>query len=290
MAFARFPSDMVFNTTFLGKSDDKYRIMAEQYLKEKLGEAYYSEFVTFSSANSWKDCGENNCTIVNVIRFDYKKTKGFEVEVDEIVRLKETTRIYENGTLIETRFDDGRYTQDFFGQIKVEVDTEGNVVKYSGPSKPHQFLLSESQAIQVAEEYGLENITDAKKVGIPSKDGYIFVWAVDSKEIFSCEKVLIFEHGSQNMCFSRGIYIDVDTGNILGEYESYGYTTLDNAEQIDLRRYRKLGEFLSESNVSPEQFLKSEPISQTWKINLPAIFLIIFIAAIAALIFKKIRK
>lgn len=172
-------------TRDLGPANQTFVDAAERYIKQKLGEDYYNKFVTFQYGSSHEDCIESKCTIRNEISFNHNI-------------LFET---YSGSPPISV------------GTIFVVVDNNGSVANYIGPAKPYQFLVSKEKAIEKAKDYGIANITVALVVHTPNTSpyGYEIVWAVSSNDLAGYGNVL-------NEPIYKGVYVDVDTGEIRGEY------------------------------------------------------------------------
>lgn len=174
-------------TRFLGTADQRFIDISEQYIRQKLGEDYYNKFINLDSGSSYEDCIKDNCKVRNEITFTYKIP--FETTGDPL----------SGGP----------------PRIQVTVDSQGGLVNYVGPIKPYQFLISKEEAIAKTKSYGLIEITG---VGIATSlrlpEGYELVWAVSSKDLVGeCRDI-----GGMIECIYKGVYVDVDSGDIRGEY------------------------------------------------------------------------
>lgn len=104
-------------------------------------------------------------------------------------------------------------------QFTLRVDSNGNLlayrgIKYRGPNKPYQFLISKDKANQIAKKYGLEEPFEVSlyygnqgyNSDIPLKEG-TYVWGAGAQK-----------------CVTKGniesLFIDVDSGRIIGKKTS----------------------------------------------------------------------
>ena len=179
-------------TKTLGSAGQKFIDAAKNYIKQKLGEEYYNQRITFESGTSYEDCIQNSCTVRNEIGFIYK-------------------------TPFETDGDPTRGPPP--NNVYVTVDDKGAISNYRGPLNPYKFQISKDEAIANAKSYGLKNITGAgiaTASGISKTNGYEIVWAVSSNDLAGeCRDI---GEGSFKECIYKGVYVDVDTGKIRGEF------------------------------------------------------------------------
>lgn len=172
---------------------------AVQYIKLKLGEQYYNQYISFSSGSLYEECGGNGCANKSTISFTY------DIPVKEISKTAEISRS----------------PQPWPPRISVILDDKNSVMEYRGPSRPYKFLLSAADAIAKARAYGLRNVTYAiMAVSQPvpaivrAGGGYDVVWAVGSKDLVGeCRDI-----GAVHECIYRGVYVDVDNGDVVGEF------------------------------------------------------------------------
>lgn len=232
--------------TQLGTSDQKSINAAEQFLKQKLGESYYSEFVSFLSGNSYEECIETNCTIKNSISFTYKPPSE--------------SRDYSLPLM-----------------VNVYVDDNNKIIDYLGPLKPYQFLVSKDDAIAKAKAYGLNDIIGASiartvtytSAGSTISDGYEIVWAVSSNDLAGACRVI---GGGVQECIYKGVYVDVDSGEIKGEYRINPLIlTVSQSGGV------KLGEFFQDKNTTASN-------------NIIYAVAVIVILVIALLLWNRFRK
>lgn len=233
-------------TRFLGPADQKFIDVAEEYVKQKLGENYYNQFISFQSGDSFEDCIEDQCTMRNEIFFNYDVP--FETIGDPHL----------GGPL----------------RIGVTVNNEETVVDYVGPIKPYQFLISKEEAINLAKSYGIINITNA---GIATssggEDGYEIVWAVSSNDLAGYGEVL-------KEPIYKGVYVDVDTGEIRGEYRINPLiATPSGAGGVNL------GEFFKEQEIQREKDVQ-RPIS----IDILILIIIVVLIAVFFVWYRFYRK
>lgn len=234
-------------TTPLGEANAESIDAASQYIKQKLGESYYDQLISFESGESYEFCifdPEESCEVKSVITFLYKIP--FDVSGSP-----------ESGPPPN--------------KIYITVDGQEAVVDYRGPSKPYQFLISQEDAIAKAESYGIKDINKgAVIVQAPAATGYEIVWAVSSRDLSGVGPVL-------EEPIYRGVYIDVDTGEVRGEYR---INPLIYAPDSGV----KLGEFFQDQEIS------KEPQEQE-KLDLfstPVILIVFGIAIIFLIIFYLI--
>jgi len=186
------------STRFLGPADQKFIDAAQQYLKQKLGEDYYNKFISFQSGVSAEDCFQNECTIRNSMVFNY--IIPFDINSDA-----------------------GRGPPTPPINIQVEIDN-GTITHYYGPKKPYQFLISNDEAIKIAKAYGLVEIARAgytQDIKLRyATDEYELRWYVSSNDLVGeCEDLWTPENSTpRKTCTYKGVYIDVDTGKIIREY------------------------------------------------------------------------
>lgn len=171
------------STRHLGSADQKHIDKAINYIKEKLGGEYYTQYLTFQSGDSYEDCTNNSCTVRNEISFDYN------IPFDNSANSR--------GPPV----------------VRVTMDKDGNITGYFGPIKPYEFLISEERTMELAKSYGIKDITTVEiAMSIEKENGYELVWAVGSNDLTSQGEVL-------NEPLYRGVYVDVDDGEIKGEYK-----------------------------------------------------------------------
>lgn len=233
-------------TRFLGPADQKFIDAAEEYVKQKLGEEYYNQFISFQSGDSYEDCIENECTVRNEISFNYKIP--FETVSDP--HLGGPPR------------------------IGVRADNDENIVKYVGPIKAYQFLISKEEAIEKAKSYGLVNVTNAGIVtSSGGEDGYEIVWAVSSNDLAGYGEVL-------KEPLYKGVYVDVDSGDIRGEYRINPLIkTPSGTGGVNL------GEFFEEQEIQKEQDAQ-RPIN----IGILALIIIVVLIAVFFIWYRFYRK
>lgn len=169
---------------------------AVQYIKLKLGEQYYNQYISFSSGSLYEECGDNGCTNRSTVSFTY------DIPVKEISKTLETAGI-------------GGSPLPWPPRISVILNDKNSVMEYRGPSGPYKFLLSADDAIAKARAYGLRNVTYAiMAVSQLVAGGYDVVWAVGSDDLVGeCR-----DTGAVHECIYRGVYVDVDNGNVVGEF------------------------------------------------------------------------
>jgi hypothetical protein len=276
---------------FLGEADGKYRGIAEEYLKQKLGNDYFNEYLDFHLGDKHEDCVENksaiiNCTNINVIYFTYNNKATSNIKIDETVRYR---------TNVTSGVKTGFRGISILSSIRVEVDDNGNVVKYSGPSKPYNFLITKDDVINKAKSYGYNAIIDATLVGIPRSDGYEILWVVDSSDLLECRWEIYFESASTKLCSFKGVYIDVDTGEIRGEYDGTYYSAFGNIVrsqpngiEVSLPTDSKLYEFFEKQDTSNSNEIKS-PYSNIGIKSL-AIMIIIIILIVGFLMWYRLHR
>ena len=202
----------VGSTTFLGSASQQSIEAARQYLWKKLGENYYNQFVIFELGEAYRTCIETGCEIRNIISFSYKIP--FETVGDPQL-----------GPPPE--------------KIYVTVDEQGVIINYEGPAKPYQFLITAEEAMARAQSYGLKDIKAAVLSQALTSEGSEIIWAVSSNEVVDVGEVL-------GESIYRGVYVDVDSGEIRGEYR---INPLVHARDNGV----KLGEFLQEDKKPQEE-------------------------------------
>ena len=215
-------SDDVVTSSFLGSADQSIINRADNYVKLKLGDDYYSKHVVFESGSSYEECTRNDCKIRSEVYF--KHNIPFDVVEDPHL----------GGILY----------------IIVTLNEDGDVVRYIGPVKPYEFLISKDEAISFAKGYGLVEVTSAGLAPSYVDDSYELVWAVSSNDISGYGEVL-------NEPLYKGVYVDVDSGEIVGEYNinpmiaipsSSGGVTLgeffDDENPLDEGNFQKSNNFL----------------------------------------------
>ena len=171
------------STKFLGAVQQDYIDKSISYIKEKLGNGYYGEYISFSSGESYEDCFSDGCIIRNEVSFDYKVPSEFSSN--------------SRGPI----------------NIRITLDKDGKIVNYFGPVKPYQFLTSKDEILTLARNYGLVKLIDAEAVTSNlEKEGYEIVWAVSSEDLL--------EYGEfAKEPIYKGLYFDIETGDVLGEYK-----------------------------------------------------------------------
>jgi hypothetical protein len=234
---------------YLGQVEQKIVDISEKYVKQKLGDEYYNKYIVFKSGESYEDCTMNSCVIRNEISFDYNIS--FDISRDPHLG----------------------------GPPRIATTLNGNkeVVRYIGPVKPYQFLVSQGMAIELAKSYGFSEITNVElSVSSNEENGYEIVWAVSSNDISGYGEVL-------NEPLYRGVYIGIDSGEVLGEYRiNPMIQTPSNAGNI------KLGEFYEEISMDSELGLTAGQKSNGFYLFLEV--LTIFSLIIIFLVCYKIKK
>ena len=153
-------------------------------------------------------------------------------------------------------------------KVYITVDDQEAVVDYNGPSKPYQFLISQEDAISKAESYGIKNINkEAVIVQAPADAGYEIVWAVSSRDLAGVGLAL-------GEPIYRGVYIEVDTGQVRGEYR---INPLIYAPDSGV----KLGEFFQDKEI-PKELGEQEKLDL---FSMPVILAVFGIAIIFLTIF-----
>jgi len=155
-------------------------------------------------------------------------------------------------------------------RIQITLDDNGDIVRYEGPMKPYYFTISEDRAIELAKDYGLVDITDAgvasSVVGI---NGYEVVWVVSSNDILRYGEVA-------NEPIYKGIYLDVDSGEVVGEYSiNPMIQTPGGSGAVEL------GNFFEEDNFS---------IQDSENMNLWVIALIVLAVLIVCFVVYRVHK
>lgn len=171
------------STRFIGEVQQDYMDKSISYIKEKLGNGYYGEYISFSSGESYEDCFSDGCIIRNEVSFDYKVPSEFSSN--------------SRGSI----------------NIRITLDKDGKIVNYFGPVKSYQFLTSKDEILTLARNYGLVKLIDAEIVmSNLEKEGYEIIWAVSSEDLL--------EYGEfAKEPIYKGIYVGIESGNILGEYK-----------------------------------------------------------------------
>jgi hypothetical protein len=241
-------------STNAGKTSQSIITAAEDYLQQKLGEMYYKKWIVRESAESYNDCEQTTCAQRNEILFSYNipfSTEGadphFSLQPDK---------------------------------IQITLDENGVIQRYSGPKKPYQFLVDENQARIKAKNYGLQQITESVlSTSALTTEGYELVWAVSSNDEIARGSVM-------NEPIYQGVYIDVDSGEIRGEFRINPLIEVPGGSAGGV----ELGNFFTEEDTTQDQ--KKQPIKQ----KRSSILLIILIGAILAsliifgLVWRKQRK
>ncbi|MEK6903946.1 MAG: hypothetical protein AABW64_04865 [Nanoarchaeota archaeon] len=241
-------------STRASKPDQKIINEAEDFLKKKLGDSYYAQFITVTSKESFKDCDKTSCTIRNEITFSYKipfSTEG-----------------------VDPHFSSQP------DSIQITLDSNGVVQNYLGPKKPYQFLVDAEQAKAKAKTYGLQKITGSVlNTAAITADGYELVWAVSSDDEIARGSVM-------NEPIYRGVYVDIDSGEIRGEYRINPLIEVPGGSSGGAQ----LGNFFAEDNGDPEP----QPQQKATKRSSALLWILIGVVAVSMLIFgiayKKSRK
>ena len=172
-------------TRTLGSSDQRFVQAAERYLIRKLGGRYFKKYLRFEAGNPYGDSIGDTYTVRNEISFGY--AIPFETAADA---------------------PPGQPLR-----VTVTLDTGAYVLAYTGPVKPYRFRVSKEAAIKNAGSHGLAKITGAGIAATAgTQKGYELVWAVSSEDVLEQGRVA-------GEAIYKGIYVDIDTGKIRGEYK-----------------------------------------------------------------------
>jgi len=98
--------------------------------------------------------------------------------------------------------------------VYLELDLNGTVLNYRGPTKPHSFSITREQVITTAKNAELKDPIHAYiyRVAELTEDGY--TWVAISGSI-SCK---YSPYLKADECFILGVYIDVDDGSIIRNF------------------------------------------------------------------------
>lgn len=198
---------------------------AVQYIKLKLGERYYNQYISFSSGNLYEECtgcwndtaaGRNDTAGRELNRERNLYEECAAIECANKSRVFFIYNIPVNITTVASADAEISRSPGLWPPlIWVVLDDKNTVIEYRGPSKPYKFLLSADDAIAKARAYGLRNVTYATiAISQLVAGGYDVVWAVGSNDLAGeCRDI-----GAVQECIYRGVYVDVDNGDVVGEF------------------------------------------------------------------------
>lgn len=168
----------------LGPSGQKFVEAAKRLLIKRLGMKYYRRYIRFEAGDAYEDRIGNAHALRNEISFAYDTPFGAG----------------------------GRVPPERALRIVVTLDQKANLVRYAGPIKPYRFRLSSEEAIRKARSYGLVRVDGAEiAASSGTQKGYDLIWAVGSKDTIEQGKI-------SGEVIYRGVFVDVDSGEIRGEY------------------------------------------------------------------------
>jgi len=147
------------------------------YIISMVGEDYFNQYITLKKSQT-------------------------NIELDKIGAKYVLTYIYTHN--LKDHADDVPYQVEH--QFKLRTDPDGELVeyrgiKYEGPNKPYQFLISKSEVNSTAIGYGLK---EPFEVFLSYKD---YVWVAWTKTCVTEGNI-------------EGLFIDVDTGEIISKKTS----------------------------------------------------------------------
>ncbi|MDE1857222.1 MAG: hypothetical protein KGH98_04050 [Candidatus Micrarchaeota archaeon] len=242
------------NSTVVGVNGNTVSL-ATSYVASRLGQQYFNRFVTFQSATGSQSCTGSNCTTTDTMVYSYSIP-------------------YENNTTTTGTFATSGGAV-FQLNIMVIAYPNGPIVAYRGPEQPYYISVSQKGAVSAAESAGLGNATTASIVGVYNTTnqtlGYRLVWAVTSDKAVQ----------SGYNTFLHGLYIDISSGQILGEFQK-NTAILSSGSALG---FAKLGNFTI-FNITRQQ--SSAPMISAGTIVDAVIVLIIIIVAVVLIYVKYI--
>ena len=170
----------------LGEPSQQMTDAAIEYIRQKTGSDYYNKHITYRSGQSQEICYGDVCEVTHGLQFN------------QIIPW-ESGSDHRGGPMA--------------GIFSVSLDENGKVTYYTGPPNAYQFLLSKEQALEKAQQYGLREITKAAVVNAWISPGYQLAWEIISNDQTNC-----MQRGVSEQCLAKGIYLDVDTGDLKEEF------------------------------------------------------------------------
>ncbi len=191
--------------------------VASDFLKNRLGQNYYDKYVhplpevLMFNSNVSIVYFSYNIPIANsiIISNEIAQNSGIVI-VNNTIEDSITVPVYNNGSVI--------------------LNTNNSAILYSGPMRPYYISISPDYAIKIAKRFGLYadvyNTTYLTSLNYFVKTGnnytdispLSFVWVVyvEGKNMGNC----------LNPNFEKSIYIDAESGNIIGRFNSPGCASM----------------------------------------------------------------
>lgn len=120
--------------------------------------------------------------------------------------------------------------------IRVVVDKDGNIIAYDGPEYPYQFKLSVDDVKKIARDAGMQQVSEMKI--IPGWWGFM---ADNNKLLGEGRESIMWQtvSSSAEVGAPEGIYIDVDTGKILGSWTKQKYDPRLALDDLEVPRAKE---------------------------------------------------
>ncbi len=170
------------NSSYSNTTDQQVIYLAEAYIANRLGQQYYNSYVSYYGSQSYGN--------ISYVYFTYNVP-------------------FENGILTTNTYGIQGPQERPLG---ITISLNGTTVTgYTGPPKPYIIMVTQPDAVNISYDYGIQSGNASieglfNSSGIRLNSTYFVVWAVVSGNPL---KSGVYQ----------GIYIDAQSGNVLGEYE-----------------------------------------------------------------------
>jgi hypothetical protein len=190
--------------------------IASDFLKNRLGQNYYDRYV-----HPLLEVPTYNSNI-SIVYFSYNIPIANSIIISNEIAQN-------SGIVIVNNTIEGSIIVPVYNNGSVILNTNNSVMLYNGPMRPYYISVSPDYAIKIAKRFGLYadgyNTTYLASLNYVVKTGnnytdispMVFVWVVyvEGKNMGNC----------LNPNFEKGIYIDAESGNIIGRFNGRGCGT-----------------------------------------------------------------